>query len=172
MALVSDYIFIKLVDVINNPRPNFICGLTHFHYSDDIMSAMNERDGVSNHLRLDCLLRYLLRQSRSKNIPKPMMTSSNGNIFRVTDHLCGEFTGPQGIPLQRPVARSFYVFFDLRRIKSLKKQSSDWWFETLSRPLWRHRNAPGHWPFVSAPPPPLTKGRERGKCFYLITSCG
>ena len=23
-----------------------------------------------------------------------MMTSSNGNIFRVTDPLCGEFTGP------------------------------------------------------------------------------
>ena len=25
-----------------------------------------------------------------------MMTSSNGNIFRVTSHLCGEFTGPRG----------------------------------------------------------------------------
>ena len=24
-----------------------------------------------------------------------MMTSSNGNIFRVTGHLCGEFTGPK-----------------------------------------------------------------------------
>ena len=24
-----------------------------------------------------------------------MMTSSNGNIFRVTGHLCGEFTGPR-----------------------------------------------------------------------------
>ena len=28
----------------------------------------------------------------SKVILKDMMTSSNGNIFRVTDHLCGEFT--------------------------------------------------------------------------------
>ena len=27
-----------------------------------------------------------------------MLTSSNGNIFRVTGHLCGEFTGPQWIP--------------------------------------------------------------------------
>ena len=27
-----------------------------------------------------------------------MMTSSNGNIFRVTDHLCGEFTGQWWIP--------------------------------------------------------------------------
>ena len=27
-----------------------------------------------------------------------MMTSSNGNIFRVAGHLCGEFTGPLWIP--------------------------------------------------------------------------
>ena len=27
-----------------------------------------------------------------------MMTSSNGNIFRVTGHLCGEFSGPRWIP--------------------------------------------------------------------------
>ena len=45
-----------------------------------------------------------------------MMTSSNGNIFRVTGHLCGEFTVPR-----------------------LSKYSWSWWFETLSRPLWRHR---------------------------------
>ena len=36
-----------------------------------------------------------------------MMTSSNGNIFRVTGHLCGEFTGPRWIPTQRPMTRSF-----------------------------------------------------------------
>ena len=29
---------------------------------------------------------------------KSMMTSSNGNIFRVTGHLCGEFTGHRWIP--------------------------------------------------------------------------
>ena len=42
-----------------------------------------------------------------------MMTSSNGNIFRATGHLCGEFTGPRLIPRQRPVTRSLDVFFDL-----------------------------------------------------------
>ena len=36
------------------------------------------------------------------------MTSSNGNIFRVTGHLCGEFTGPRWIPAQRPVTRNFF----------------------------------------------------------------
>ena len=30
--------------------------------------------------------------------PTPMMTSSNGNIFRVTGPLCGEFTGHRWIP--------------------------------------------------------------------------
>ena len=30
-----------------------------------------------------------------------MMTSSNGNIFRVTGHLCGEFTGPRS-PVNSP----------------------------------------------------------------------
>ena len=43
-------------------------------------------------------------------------------------------------PAQRPVAQSFYVFFDLRLNKSLSKQSWGWWFETPSRSLWRHRN--------------------------------
>ena len=43
-----------------------------------------------------------------------MMTSSNGNIFHVTCPLCGEFTGPGEFPTQRPVTRSFDVFFDLR----------------------------------------------------------
>ena len=43
-----------------------------------------------------------------------MMTSSNGNIFRVTGPLCGEFTGPGEFTTQRPVTRSFGVFFDLR----------------------------------------------------------
>ena len=72
------------------------------------------------------------------------MTSSNGNVFRVTGHLCGEFTAPppppRELPAQRPVTRSFAVFFDLLPNKRLSKQWWGWWFETLSRPLWRHGN--------------------------------
>ena len=68
------------------------------------------------------------------------MTSSNGNIFRVTGSLCGEFTGTDEFPAQRPVTRSFDVFFDLRPNKRLSKQSRGCWFETHSRPLWRQRN--------------------------------
>ena len=72
-----------------------------------------------------------------------MMTSSNGYIFYDTGHLCGEFTGPGEFPAQRPVTRSFGVFFHLRLNKRLSKQWWGWWFETASRPLWRHRNVEG-----------------------------
>ena len=51
--------------------------------------------------------------------------------------VAGEF------PAQRPVTRSFDVFFDLRLNKRLSKQWWGWWFETLSCPLWRHCN--GTW---------------------------
>ena len=69
-----------------------------------------------------------------------MMSSSNGSIFRVTGPLCWEFIGPGEFPTQRPVTRSFDVFFHLRLNKRLSKQPWGWWFETPSWSLWRHRN--------------------------------
>ena len=63
-----------------------------------------------------------------------MMTSSNGIIFRVTGHLCGEF------PTQMPVTQGVDVFFDQRFNKRLSTQSWGWWFETPSRSLWCHCN--------------------------------
>ena len=44
-------------------------------------------------------------------------------------------------PSQRPVTRSFDVFFDLCLNKRLSKQSWGWWFETPSCPLCCHCNA-------------------------------
>ena len=41
-------------------------------------------------------------------------------------------------PTQRPVTRSFDVFFDLCLNKRLSKQSWGWWFETPWRSLRRH----------------------------------
>ena len=75
-----------------------------------------------------------------ENITQCMMTSSNGNIFRVTGHLCGEFTGPGEFPAQRLVTRGFDVFFDVRLNKRLSKQPWGWWFETPAWSLWRQRN--------------------------------
>ena len=52
-------------------------------------------------------------------------------------------------PAQRPVTRSFDVFFDLHLNKRLSKQSWGWWFDTLSCPSWRHcnENGPCAWLF-------------------------
>ena len=50
---------------------------------------------------------------------------------------------PGEFPTQRPVTRSFDVYFDLRPNKFLSKQSWGWWSETLSCSLWRQSNDQG-----------------------------
>ena len=47
---------------------------------------------------------------------------------------------PGEFSTQRPVTWSFDVYFDLHPDKRLSEKSWGWWFETLSHPLWRHRN--------------------------------
>ena len=70
-----------------------------------------------------------------------MMTSSNGNICRVTGLCAGNSPVTGVFPALRPVTRGFYVFFDLRLYQQLSKQWRRWWFETPSRSLWRLGNA-------------------------------
>ena len=53
------------------------------------------------------------------------MTSSHGNIFRVTGHLCGEFTGHRWIPLTKASDAELWCFR---------------WFVTPSCSLRRHYN--------------------------------
>ena len=53
--------------------------------------------------------------------------------------LCeGNSPVPGRFPSQRPVTRCFDVFFNSRLNKGLSKQPRRRWFETPSRPLWRH----------------------------------
>ena len=68
-----------------------------------------------------------------------MITSLNGNIFRVSGHLRGEFTGSRWIPLTKASDAELWCFY-LRLNERLSKQSWGWWFETLSHPIWRHCN--------------------------------
>ena len=86
--------------------------------------------------RLDTLLLQFLRLLMYSN----MMTSSNGNISALLAICAGNSPVTGEFLAQRPVTRSFGVFFDLRLNKRLSKQSRDWWFETRSLPLWRHCN--------------------------------
>ena len=71
---------------------------------------------------------------------KFMMTSSNGNIFHVTGHLCWEFTCHPWIPRTKASDAELWCFLWSALNKQLSKQSWGWWFETPSRPLWRHCN--------------------------------
>ena len=86
------------------------------------------------------------------------MTSSNGNIFRVTGLCVGNSPVPGEFPAQRPVTRSFDVFFDLQMNKRLIKQSWGWWFETPPWSLWRQCNEPPSEQFCGDIP----------QCFALI----
>ena len=83
--------------------------------------------------------------SPTSKFPVFMMTSSNGNMFRVTGFCAENSSVTAGnspvageFPSHRPV--SFDVFFDLRLNKRLNKQSRRRWFETPSRSLLRHCN--------------------------------
>ena len=54
-------------------------------------------------------------------------------IFSALLAICaGNSPVPGEFPTQRPVTRSFDVFFDLRPNKQLSKHLWGWWFETLS----------------------------------------
>ena len=61
-----------------------------------------------------------------------------GTLSALLAICAGNSPVPGEFPAQRPVTRSFDVFFDLRLNKWLSKQSWGWWFEALSCPLWRH----------------------------------
>ena len=72
---------------------------------------------------------------------------------------------PGEFPTQRPVTRNFDVFFDLRLNKLLSKHSWGWWFETPSRPLWRHRNGP----WEGAPLGLISLGQHRVHRLTILT---
>ena len=57
--------------------------------------------------------------------PWPMMTSSNENFFRVTGHLCGEFTGCRWIPRTNASDAELWCFL-------WSAPAWGWWFETPS----------------------------------------
>ena len=85
---------------------------------------------------------HLQKKVSSRGCAFTMMTSSNGKTFSALLAIyAGNSPVTDEFPAQGPVTRSFDVFFDLRLNKRLSKQSWGWWFETLSRSLWRHCNA-------------------------------
>ena len=96
--------------------------------------------------------------SHTSIFPVFMMTSSNGNMFRVTGFCAGNSPVTAGnspvtgeFPSHSPVTWCFDVFFDLCLNKQLSKQSKRRWLEAPSRSLWRHCNVvPNNDPVIRA----------------------
>ena len=80
--------------------------------------------------------RTWMRTIAAKHHNRNMMTSSNGNIFRVS--LC-DGSPPVTFP-HKGQWRGGWCFFGLCLNKRLSKQSRRRWLETPSRSLWRHCN--------------------------------
>ena len=72
------------------------------------------------------------------HIYNDLISYKNGNIFRVTGHLCGVFNIRWWIPCTKASDAELCCFFDLGLRKRFSKQSWGWWFETLSHSLCRH----------------------------------
>ena len=113
-------------------QPAFICDIkVDFHkslYTSDNAHPLNCGSGTYDHIST------WWRQQMETFSALLALCARNSPVT-------GEF------PPQRPVTRSFDVFFHLCLNKRLSKQSWRWWFQTPSRPLWRHCNemAPLRW---------------------------
>ena len=93
-----------------------------------------------------------------------MMT--NGNIFRVTGPLWGELTGHRWIPLTKASGAELWCFLWSALSKGMSKQSRHRWFETPSRPLWRHCNDDKYINTLGS----LVFGHYRSCCWYQLNT--
>ena len=91
-----------------------------------------------------------------------MMTSSNGNIFRVTGPLWGEPTGHRWITHTMTSDEELWCFFDLR----LSKHSWRRWFETPSPSLWKKSGSRCTKLWTNDTPYHTYTDRERCHCSY------
>ena len=93
---------------------------------------------------MECVLFYSRKIAHRANVICCIMYPTLNKFYLILSYhqmetfsavlaICaGSLPVPGEFPAQRPVMRSFDVFFDLRLNKRLRKQSWGWWFETLS----------------------------------------
>ena len=114
---------------------------SYLHHGISYTGKMASLYWIRAQLPMVCPLSQAIVPSGAPCSSITMMTSSNRNISALLTICAGNSPVPGEFPAQRPVTRSFDVFFDLRLNKPLSKQSWGWWFETPSRPLLHHCNA-------------------------------
>ena len=102
-----------------------VCTLLNLDVYHSFVSSVNARD-----------------QNIATTVPAPAWWRHQMETFSALLAICaGNSPVPGEFPTQRPVTRSFDIFFDLRPNKRLSKQWWGWWLETPSSPLWRHCSA-------------------------------
>ena len=120
-------------------------GVTH----DSIMSLLRQNVATSFWRNSDIIIASCVRWAGTR-LTYVTWWRHQIEIFSALLAICAGNSPVRGeFPAQRPVTRSFDVFFDLRPNKRLGKQSWGWWYETPSSSLWRHRNEPWYgccWP--------------------------
>ena len=91
--------------------------ITYLQKLSTISEICQRQQTLSTYFHTSCKSDFIWRQYRHwltaerslENIC--LMTSSNGNIFRVTGHLCGEFTGHGWIPHTKASDAELWCFF-------------------------------------------------------------
>ena len=112
---------------MNETRSRLCCNVIPHVFAVKTMSFFIIRNLISlSEVKFKIIIRWWISWYSERSYPEVslrhielilgvcMMTSSNGNIFCVTGHLCGEFTGDRWIPRTKASDAIFDVYFDLR----------------------------------------------------------
>ena len=112
----------------------------HYHSNNECPNIIDGDDGSNaTFLIIFQLLMPSIAYRWKKTKPLNTWWLHQMETFSALLAICAGNSPASGeFPTQSPVTHSFDVFFDLCLNKWFRKQSWGWWFETLSRPLWRH----------------------------------
>ena len=109
--------------------------------SNSIANGLELLQSCTQPSRYPFATHHVLRSARSWWRHQMETFSALPALCAANSPVTGEFLS------QRPVPRSFDVFFDLHPNTQLSKESWGWWLETPSRPLWLHCIVPWRWFF-------------------------
>ena len=129
-------VFVENIPLAKDSGEKYHLGLGNFVKSTPLVKESGPKsDSWVRHIPVSC--------PRNNKSTRPIMKSSNENIFRVTGPLCGEFASHRWLPHTKASDAELWCFLcDLSLNKWLSKQSWGWWSETPSCSLWRHCNGP------------------------------
>ena len=139
---VSRYIRVKAIEI----TATITAYLQFWQWLLPSMDWHSYRKVVSKYLPMSRQKRHSVQKRRSWNywmiahINKTWWRHQMETFSALLAICAGNSPVTGEFPTQRPVTRTFDVFFDMRLNEPLSKQSWGWWFETRSFSLWHHCN--------------------------------